>query len=247
MPSGPSWRAIEVDDMLAIPAIDLTSIGLGTLASANAVTGVQNFGHLGGTSSHLQLMWEGEDRLQIHTTHFEIALLSRAVLERLSPRFLVKLSTESDRLFGADVRPHFVEETDGIAMLDLNDAKATFDGQAMDFNEFGSLVSGRTRERQGEYFKRPVRLAISRAACQQRAWRQDPEIADERSVVFRSIDEKRTWLTPTADQTLTALNVLHQYEASEYGLENLAGAVMRGAGCSILLEHPTLTRPSSRI
>ena len=216
------------DGMLAISPIDLTSLGLGSLTSSNAVAGVQNFGHLGGTSSHLQLMWEAEDHLQIHTTHFEIALLSRAALEKLSPRFLVKLSTEADRLLDAGSKPHFVGETDGIAMLDLNDAKSTFDGHGMDFAEFGSLVSRRTRERQGEYFKRPVRLAISRQACQQRAWRHDAEIADERSAVFRSLDEERTWLTSTADHTLTTLNLLHQYEASEYGLENLAGAVNEG-------------------
>jgi len=216
------------DDVLAISPTDLTSIGLGTLTSANAVTGVQHFGHLGGMSSHLQLMWEGKDCLQIHTTHFEIALLSRAVLKRLSQSFLVKLSTESDKLLGADLKPYFVEKTDGIAMLDLHEAKSTFDGHRMDFAGFGSLVSRSTRERQGEYFKQPVRLAISRTACKERAWQEDAEIAAERSAVFQSLGERRTWLTPTAGQTLTTLNVLHRYEASEYGLENMAGAVNEG-------------------
>ena len=67
--------------------------------------------------------------------------------------------------------------------------------------------------------------------------------------VFRPLDEKRTWLTPTADQTLTTLNVLHQYEASEYGLENLAGAVNEGRRILDIArtkESRTSTMPSSR-
>jgi hypothetical protein len=102
------------------------------------------------------------------------------------------------------------------------------DGHGMDFVDFGSLVSRSTRERQGEYFKRPVCLAISRTACQERAWQEDAEIAMARSALFQSLGERRTWLTPTADQALTTLNALHQYEASEYGLENMAGAINEG-------------------
>ena len=113
-------------------------------------------------------------------------------------------------------------------MLDLSGTKELADGHHMDFADFGSLISRSTRERQGEYFKQPVRLALSRRACQERAWQEDAEIAMERSAVFRSLGERRTWLTPTADQALTTLNVLQQYEVSEYGLENLAGAVNEG-------------------
>ena len=215
------------DDVLAVPPTDLVSVGLCTVAPASGVTVVQDFGHLSGTTSHLQLMWEGKDRVEIHTTHYEIAFLARAVVDKLPPRFFLKPSMEVDKIV-TDGLPCFVGAADRIAMLDLSGTKELADGHGMDFAGFGSLVSRSTRERQGEYFKQPVCLAISRTACQERAWQEDAEIAVERSAVFQSLGERRTWLTPTADQALTTLNILHQYEASEYGLENMAGAINEG-------------------
>jgi hypothetical protein len=215
------------DDVLAVPPADLVSMGLCTVAPASGVTVVQDFGYLAGTTSHLQLMWEGKDRVEIHATHYEIAFLGRAVVDKLPPRFFLKPSMEVDKIVTGEL-PCFVEEADRIAMLDLSGTKELVDGHRTDFGDFGSLVSRSTRERQGEYFKQPVRLAISRTACQERAWQEDAEIAMQRSAAFQPLGEKRTWLTPTADQALTTLNVLHQYEASEYGLENLTGAVNEG-------------------
>ena len=216
------------DGVLAIPPADLVTVGLRTIEPANGVTFVQNLGHLAGTTSHLQLMWEGKDCVQIHTTHHEVASLARTTLDKLPPKFILKLSTEVDRILSPGVMPYFVGKTDRIAMLDLGGTKDTVGGHGMDFADFGSLVSRSTRKRQGEHFKRPVCLAISRTACQDRAWRDDEEIAAERHAVFQSLGERRTWLTPTADQALTALNILHQYEVSEYGLENMAGAINEG-------------------
>jgi hypothetical protein len=215
------------DGVLAIPPTDLVSVGLCTVAPASGVTVVQDFGYLAGTTSYLQLMWEGKDRVEIHTTHYEIAFLGRAVVEKLPPRFFLKPSMEVDKIV-TDELPCFVGAADRIAMLDLSGTKEMADGHGMDFVDFGSLVSRSTRERQGEYFKRPVCLAISRTACQERAWQEDAEIAMARSALFQSLGERRTWLTPTADQALTTLNALHQYEASEYGLENMAGAISEG-------------------
>jgi len=215
------------DDALAIPPADLVSAGLCTVVPASGVTVVQDFGYLSGTTSHLQLMWEGKDRVEIHTTHHEITFLARAVVDKLPPRFFLKPSMEVDKIV-TDRLPCFVGETDRIAMLDLSGTKELADGHGMDFAGFGSLVSRSTRERQGEYFKQPVCLAISRMACPERAWQEDAEIAVGRSALFQSLGERRTWLTPTADQALTTLNILHQYEASEYGLENLAGAINEG-------------------
>jgi hypothetical protein len=215
------------DDVLAIPPDDLVSAGLCTVAPASGVTVVQDLGHLAGTTSHLQLMWEGKDGVEIHTTHYEIAFLGRAAVDKLPPRFFLKPSMEVDKIV-TDRLPRFVEEADHIAMLDLSGTREMVDGHRMDFADFGSLVSRSTRERQGEYFKQPVRLAISRSACQERAWQEDAEIAAARSAVLQFLGERRTWLTPTAAQALTTLNVLHQYEASEYGLENMAGAVSEG-------------------
>ena len=212
------------DDVLAIPPTDLASVGLCTIAPASGMTVVQDFGYLSGTTSHLQLMWEGQDCLEIHSTNYEIAFLARAVLEGLPPRFFMKPSMEVDKIVAGRLL-HFAAEADRVAMLDLSGTKNVVDGRGLDLADFGSLLSRSTRERQGEYFKQPVRLAISRTACGKRAWRKAEEIAMERGAVFRSLDENRTAPAPTADQTLTALNVLHQYEASEYGLENLAGAV----------------------
>ena len=215
------------DDLLEISSIDLTSVGLCTIAPASAVTFVRDLGHLSGTMAHLQLMWEGKDCVEIHTTHYEIAFLARAVVGQLPQKFFMKPAMEVDRM-ATGVRPCFVGEADRIAMLDLDVTKDLIDGDSMDFADFGSLISRSTRERQGEYFRQPVRLTISRMACQKRSWRGDAEIAAERSAVFQSLGEKRTWLTPTADQALTTLNVLHQYEASEYGLENMAGTISEG-------------------
>jgi hypothetical protein len=165
--------------------------------------------------------------VEIHTTHYEIAFLGRPVMDKLPPRFFLKPSMEVDKIV-TDRLPYFVGEADCIAMLDLSGTKELVDGHHMDFADFGSLVSRSTRERQGEYFRQPVCLAVSRTACQERAWQEDAEIAAECGAVFQSLGEKRTWLTPTAAQALTALNVLHQYEASEYGLENMAGAISEG-------------------
>jgi hypothetical protein len=215
------------DDVLTISSTDLASAGLCALTPASGLTVVQDLGYLSGTTSHLQLMWEGKDCLAIHTTQYEIAFLARAVLERLPPRFFMKPSMEVDKIVAGRL-PHFVGEADRVAMLDLSGTKNVVDGLSLDFADFGSLVSRSTRERQGEYFKQPVCLAISRTTCQERSWREDAEIARERGAVLRLLDEKRTSLTPTADQALTVLNVLQQYEASEYGLDNLPGAINEG-------------------
>ena len=86
------------DDVLAIPPSDLASAGLCTVAPASGVTVVQDFGYLAGTTSHLQLMWEGKDRVEIHTTHYEIAFLGRAVVDKLPPKFFLKPSMEVDKI-----------------------------------------------------------------------------------------------------------------------------------------------------
>ena len=188
------------------------------------MTFVQDFGHLrhdGASAADVggKIAWR-------YIPHYEIAFLARVVVGKLPRKFFMKPAMEVDRI-AAGARPCFVGEADRIAMLDLSGTKDLVDGHNMDFADFGSLISRSTRERQGEYFQQPVRLAISRMACQKRAWRGDAEIAAERSAVFQALGE-RTWLTPTPAQALTTLHVLHQYEASEYGLENMAGAVSEG-------------------
>jgi hypothetical protein len=136
------------DDILAVPPNDLVSLGLCTVAPANGVTVVQDFGYLAGTTSHLLLMWECKNRVEIHTTHYEIAFLGRPVVDKLPPRFFLKPSMEVDKIV-TDGRACCVGETDGIAMLDLSGTKELVDGHRMDFAGFGSLVSLSTRERQG--------------------------------------------------------------------------------------------------
>jgi hypothetical protein len=213
---------------LEVPAGELVSAALRTIAPAG-VTVLKDFGHFGGgETSHLQLMWEGRDCVRLHTTHHEIAFLSRSVLDRLPPKFFVQPTAEVDRIIAPDVRPHFVGESDRLALVDLGGTKTTIDGQGMDFGEFGSVVLSSTRPRQGEYFREAVRFAVARATCPERAWRDDAEIAQEDGAVLRALDEPRTWFAPSASQALTALNGLHQYEASEYGRENLAGVIGEG-------------------
>ena len=222
----PELAPFRHDDALAISAIDLTSAGLRAAAPSSTVTAVRDVGHIGSTS-HLQLMWETKDCLQIHTTQYEIVFLARTALNVLPQRFFLKASTEIDRIVG-DARPYFVTAKDHIAMVRLSSVNVIFDAHRMNFADFGTLVSRSTRDGQAEYFKQPVSLAISRAADLQRPWREASEIAAERDIVFGSLDEQRESLEPTAGQALTALNVLHQYEVSEYGLENMAATIDEG-------------------
>jgi hypothetical protein len=216
------------DGTLAISAIDLTSVGLRGMARVSDMTVFHDHGHLGRSTSHLQAMWEEKDRVLICSTHYEIAFLSHAVLRRLPSKFFMKPSMEVDRILGAGTSPHFVKESDQIAMLNLGGAKNTSDGRRMNVTEFGEVLAQCTRLRQGEYFKQPIRLAISRTDFGRRLRRDDPSVDGERRAIFRVLDESRASPTLTADRVLSALHTLHHYELSEYGRENLPGVIDEG-------------------
>ena len=150
------------------------------------------------------------------------------MIGKMPPRFFAMPSAEVDRILAAGAQPHFVGKSDAIAMLELGGENSTSAGDAMDYAEFGELVSGLTRERQGQFFKRPICLPLSRAVHQERPDQGAATIDVDGGIVFDTIDQTRILVRPTADQILAALNVLHQYELSEYGLENLAATISEG-------------------
>ena len=223
----PELARFQENNALAIPAADLVSLGLCSKAPVHGATVLQDLGHQRSLASHLQVMWETSDSVQIHSTRHQIAFLAAAVMDKLPERFFMNPSAEIDRILGPDVLPHFVGESDRIAVLDVG-VDDSFDGDRGDFVEFGSLILRYTRESQREYFRQPVRLAISRAACPERPRLSDAEGAAVRDAVFKPLGSASTLAAPTASHALTALNVLHQYELSEYGLENLPGIVTEG-------------------
>jgi hypothetical protein len=213
------------DGALSVPPADLAGAGLSAAAPGSGLQVVRDVGYLGGSTSHLQLMWEGEDRVHIHSTQHELAFLAADVLEGLPDRFFVKPLAEVDRMLPADVLPHFVGETDRMALVDLGGRKDTFDGEQLDLAKFGAEVLESARQRQKEYFKQPVCVAVSRAACPQRPWREGPAIERESGVLLQALGAPQTLATPTGERTLTALSVLQQYELSEYGLDDMPAVI----------------------
>ena len=217
-------ESFQVDGRVVIQAADLTGLAARAVVPGSGVRMVRDFGYLGGLTSHLQAMWESETCVEIHSTQHEIAFLASDVLDKLPSRFFMKPSAEVDCMLGRGILPHFVDETDRIAMLDIGARKDTLDGRQVDFAKFGALVLRSTRESQAEYFKKPIRLSLSRAASPQ-PWRQQAEMVADRDALLRSLDKPRNFAAPTGSQALTALSILHQYEVSEYGLENMSGIV----------------------
>ena len=166
--------------------------------------------------------------MRIHSTRYEIAFLAGEMIGKMPPRFFAMPCAEVDRILAAGAQPHFVGKSDAIAMLELGGENSTSAGDVLDYAEFGELVSGLTRERQGQFFKHPICLPLSRAVHQERPDQGAATIDVDGGIVFDTIDQTRILVRPTADQILAALNVLHQYELSEYGLENLAAPISEG-------------------
>jgi hypothetical protein len=217
--------SLGVDTSLAIPAGDLVNIGLGATGPLRGAKFVDDLRQFRGATSHLQLTCQEEDCVRIFSTRYEIAFLAREMIKKMPPRFFAMPCTELDNILGADAQPHFVEKSDGLAMLELAGENSTSAGNAMDYVDFGLSVGDLTRERQRQFFKRPISLPLSRPVLPGGP-DQTPAVDDTNaSMVFRAIDEMRKSPMPGPSQALVALNVLHQYEASEYGAENLAGTI----------------------
>ena len=77
--------SLGIDTSLAIPADDLVSVGLGATGPLRGVKHVDDFGQFRGATSHLQLMGQEDDCVRIHSTRYEIAFLTREVIEKMPP------------------------------------------------------------------------------------------------------------------------------------------------------------------
>jgi len=222
---------------LSCSPIELISIGLRTLVLASRTTAQGRGESFGCKVLRGQVIWEGKDRLEIHTTRHEVAFLARAVLEKLPNRLFMKLSTDVDEIMPDGILPHFVCEADNIAMLDLGGPGAGICSQYADDAHLDQLPSDVTRVSQIDYFRQPIFLAISRSICGKRSWQEEAAIVEERGIIFKRVGNAA--VKPLgATQALKVMHTLHKYELSEYGLDNLARVIAEGhrvldvAGCT---------------
>jgi hypothetical protein len=216
----------EEDKSLTISPIDLTTTGLEVSAPASCGTFVEGFVSVRGPTAHLRVTWSGKDRIDIHSTCYEIVFLSRKSLRRMPRRFFLRPSADMDRILRPDAVPHFVTEDDGIAIAEFGHPPGGFSDVAGASSGFDVVTDRLARTRRAEFFKRPVRLAISRNGDQPAAVSDAGQSAALRSALFKSLEPAP--MRPNTRQALSALNTLHQYEVSEYGLENMAGAIKEG-------------------
>lgn len=207
---------------LVVPAGDLLRIGFRPVEPPGVTRFVADAERLRGMTSHLQLMSVEDDCVRIHATRHEIAFLAGNLLSRTRPRFFLMPGTEIDGIVASDTQPYFVGKGDHVAMLELAGSNSTPVGEAMSDVEFASKVGELTRERQAEYFKHPVYLQFT----QNRDPSHHPQAVEAaHDAVFNAIDEWKRRAKPSAAHALSALHVLHEYELSEYGAENLGGAI----------------------
>ncbi len=208
------------DGSIEVSPIDLSSLGLVSWAAAECSTFMEGFVSPRGETAHLRVTWQDKDRIEVHSTNHEIVFLDRAAVRAMPARFFVRPSAEIDRILGPETVPHVVTEHDGIAMAELGHPPGAINAVEGDSSRFEPVVSRLARPGQVELFKRPVRLATSPMKGQQ--------AGALRSAFLASLESAGTAVAPSAEQALSALHVLHQYEISDYGLENMAGAIIEG-------------------
>jgi hypothetical protein len=216
------------DGSLTISPVDLTTTGLQVSASTRCATFVEGFVSVRGATAHLRVTWAGEEHIDIHSTSYEIVFLAAKSLRRMPRRFFIRPSAEMDRILRADAAVHFVTEEDGIAIGEFGHPPGGFADIGEDRSRFDAVVGRLARPRQAEFFKRPVRLAISRNDDQECSGTDIGQSADLLGAFLASFEQASGREIPRTDQVLGALNVMHQYEMSEYGLENMAGAIKEG-------------------
>ena len=219
-----SWRR---DGPVEILPIDLTTLALDVGTSASCETFLEGFVSTRGSTAHLRVIWRDKDRIEIHSTCHELVFLARNTLRDMPDRFFVRPSAEVDRIVGPEAIPHVVTEGDGIAIAEVGHPPGGFsivEGK----RSFDTVVGWLARRQQVALFARPVRLAISPGNGQQPAHSDSERNAALRSSLLESLEKAATPVQPSAGQALSALHVLHQYEISEYGQANMAGAIAEG-------------------
>lgn len=214
----------EGEGSASISAGLLAHMGLVVSAPASCTTFIEGFVATRGPTAHLRLTWNGKDQVDVHTTCHEIVFLASKSLRKMSRRFSLRPSAELDTILAADAAPHFVTADDGIVIAEFGLPPGAFDDIAGDPAKFSPFVGHLLRPRQAAFFRRPVSLAVSRPADEPAT---DPVDALH-SAFLASLQKAKDPPKPTVDRVLNSLNALHQYEISEYGLENMAGAVAEG-------------------
>lgn len=214
------------DGSATVSPIDLVTMGLDVVAPANCTMFVEGFGSIRGSTAHLRVVWSCDERIEIHSTMHEVVFLSRKTVQDMPRRFFMRPAAQMDRIVATQTALHFVSERDGIGIGEFGHPPGALADVAGDAHRFETVTTRLLRRGQVEILQRPVRLAITRSAEASPAGQDAADDSSLRHALQKALDQAPAGAK--ASQALTALNVMHQYEMSEYGLENMAGAIAEG-------------------
>lgn len=209
-------------DPVIVSTRSLANLGRSVIGSDGCVTFVDGNNSLRGPTAQLRVMWAGNDRLDIHSTYHEILFLSADSVHAMPDRFFVRPGADLERLLNNQM-PHFVAEADGIVVGEFGHPPGTLTDVAGDAARFEAVTGPLAQRACSAVFRQPVRLPISHNA--------EVAVVDVNSEPGRTLHGAFLMALdgmqsgPKVSQVLTALNVLHQYEMSEYGPANMAAAL----------------------
>jgi hypothetical protein len=144
----------------------------------------------------------------------------------LPQRFSIRPGADVERILNGRGEPRFIAESDGIVVAEFGSPPGGCGDFGGDPSKFEAVAVPLAFKRLRTFFGQPVRLRI---ACDEGIACLDPKdssVAAAREAFAAAIGGDRPG--PTLPQLLTALNVLNQYEMSEYGRDNMAGALAEG-------------------
>lgn len=215
------------DGSLAITAEDLVAVAGDVSAPGACTTFVEGFVPARGATAQLRVTWRGKDSIEVHSTCYELLFVAAETLRKLPDRFFIRPSTEMDRIIPLDDTPHLVQEGDGIVVAEFGHPPGSFREIQSDGAGLKTVVEHIARPRQREFFKLPVRLTVPRSGEPEPVELRAEHGAAVRSVLVQLLEEANP-VRPSSDRVLSALNALHHYETSEYGLENMAQTIEEG-------------------
>ena len=214
------------DAARSVPALGLANLGCGVSTVAACSTFVEGFGHIRGQTSHLRVSWVSQDRLDIHSTCHELLYLSAHTLRSLPRRFSIRPGADVERILDRKGEARFIAESDNIVVAEFGHPPGGFRDIGGDPSNFDAVTGPLALKRPRTFFRQPVRLRISCGEGTGCLDPKEPSAAALKEAFVAAIGGDRP--APSLPQLLTALNVLHQYEMSEYGRENMAGAIVEG-------------------
>lgn len=215
-------------NLLSVAARDLTATGLNVLGPYACSAFVEGFVAARGPLAHLRATWVSRDWIEIHSTSHELLYVSCDVVSRMPGQLLLRPSVEFDRILGPADVPYFVQEGDGITVAEFGHPPGSFHEVTAE-GTGGEGIAGRLcRPQQAALFKHAVRLPLAR-----HDGLEGPDGLTERPGALhlafsRLIDRAAAPAALTIDQALSALHVLHHYETSEYGMQNMAQTIEEG-------------------